>query len=534
MNLNKGMLFITLLVIFLVYRYIFFSIVSSKSREIYKYMFAHRGFHLYYPENTLGAYREAVKLNLAVELDIRMLKDGNIVCFHDRYTNRLLKIPGKLSFFSYPTLKKKAILQSQEYIPTLKEALAVFDGKVPILIEVKGNFPKEFRNKLLQELYYYHGIVYFHTKNIITYYKLKALFHRRVFWICNIFRKRFNFLKGHHYKKEMTKCKDFLNRQSDISELYLDTNEFEIPTIDDVSAILVDVLEGSESVQELCASIASVFNRYETRVNKNHWLLKSLLLHRSIISNKYREHSKEGFEAAVEYAEANNIRVGLEFDLVWYKGQVRCHHDDRVSDKLGQNKSCAEKMGIEESLTLQEIIEIVRGHEKLVSIILDIKDLHFNRRLEEAIYQIILDSHYTGNIAVQSFNPLAVMWFEKNAPEYVRGQIGHSLSGLRRIPFHKFLWNVVNFILFNKSHADYCVYDNSNYIYIFYKYNRDMKGRPVLLYDIQAETEIKTSFMSVDRFANLIIENAADESAWSKEYVEKFALNDEEKNISFI
>ena len=41
------------------------------------------------------AYFEAVKRNLSIELDIRMTKDGYIICMHDRYTKRLLGKNGK-------------------------------------------------------------------------------------------------------------------------------------------------------------------------------------------------------------------------------------------------------------------------------------------------------------------------------------------------------------------------------------------------------------------------------------------------------
>lgn len=67
-----------------------FLYIPKKSREIYNEKIAHRGFHLNFPENSIPAYLEAINKNLTLELDIRLTKDKEIVCFHDRYLKRLL------------------------------------------------------------------------------------------------------------------------------------------------------------------------------------------------------------------------------------------------------------------------------------------------------------------------------------------------------------------------------------------------------------------------------------------------------------
>lgn len=68
-----------------------FMYIPKKSKEIYNTVIAHRGYHEIYPENTIKSYIEAIRHNMAIELDIRMTKDGYIICMHDRYTNRLLE-----------------------------------------------------------------------------------------------------------------------------------------------------------------------------------------------------------------------------------------------------------------------------------------------------------------------------------------------------------------------------------------------------------------------------------------------------------
>ena len=45
---------------------------------------AHRGFHNNtFPENTIGAFENAIKEGYAIELDVQQISDGTIVVFHD-------------------------------------------------------------------------------------------------------------------------------------------------------------------------------------------------------------------------------------------------------------------------------------------------------------------------------------------------------------------------------------------------------------------------------------------------------------------
>ena len=54
---------------------------------------AHRGLHNnYIVENTLLAFLKAVEKDYAVELDIRLLKDGTVVVYHDINLKRLTGI----------------------------------------------------------------------------------------------------------------------------------------------------------------------------------------------------------------------------------------------------------------------------------------------------------------------------------------------------------------------------------------------------------------------------------------------------------
>ena len=78
----------------------------------------------------MAAYKEPIikDKGWGVELDVRVLNDGNIVCFHDLYTKRLLGIPGTIKNLSYRELKQYKILGSEETAPKLEEAFEYFKG----------------------------------------------------------------------------------------------------------------------------------------------------------------------------------------------------------------------------------------------------------------------------------------------------------------------------------------------------------------------------------------------------------------------
>ena len=177
-----------------------FNYIPKKSKEIYDRIIAHRGYHYYYPENTIKSYFEAVKRNLSIELDIRMTKDGYIICMHDRYTKRLLGKNGKTSNMTLKQIRNFKIKGTNENVPLFEDVLKIVRGSVPLLIEIKGFLNHRFNRNLFYYMSNYEGKFYFHAKNIFTYFILKNIWKNRVFYILNPFRKRFNFIKSKYYR----------------------------------------------------------------------------------------------------------------------------------------------------------------------------------------------------------------------------------------------------------------------------------------------------------------------------------------------
>lgn len=99
---------------------------------------AHRGLHnKKFPENSLLSFKNAISMGYAIECDIHLTKDNNVVVFHDRNLERLTGKRGFVDSFNLDELKELKLKDTNEKIPTLQELLKEVDGKQPILIEFK-------------------------------------------------------------------------------------------------------------------------------------------------------------------------------------------------------------------------------------------------------------------------------------------------------------------------------------------------------------------------------------------------------------
>ena len=115
---------------------------------------AHRGGAALAPENTLGAFKNAVQLGVdMVECDVHLSKDGELVVMHDPNLNRTTDGQGLISDLTLAELKKLNAAArfsggwpTVEPIPTLGEVLDTVRGKAGVQIEIKttaagGRYP---------------------------------------------------------------------------------------------------------------------------------------------------------------------------------------------------------------------------------------------------------------------------------------------------------------------------------------------------------------------------------------------------------
>lgn len=121
--------------------YLFFVLRPSRRGvpEELKCDYAHRGLHgKEIPENSLPAFRAAVEAGYAIELDIQISRDGQVVVFHDASLLRMTGCDRKLQELTLAELKALRLAKTEERIPTLAEVLELVAGRVPLLVEFKG------------------------------------------------------------------------------------------------------------------------------------------------------------------------------------------------------------------------------------------------------------------------------------------------------------------------------------------------------------------------------------------------------------
>lgn len=136
---------LVLLVLFLLY------LLSLQGRrnhpgmaELHRWRYAHRGLHnAQRPENSMAAFRAALDGGFGIEFDLHLLKDGNLGVMHDSDLLRTTGQAGKMEDLTTEDLKNYHLQGSDQTIPQFQDVLELFDGKAPLIIELKsvgGNY----------------------------------------------------------------------------------------------------------------------------------------------------------------------------------------------------------------------------------------------------------------------------------------------------------------------------------------------------------------------------------------------------------
>ncbi len=130
------------------------------------------------------------------------------------------------------------------------------------------------------------------------------------------------------------------------------------------------------------------------------------------------------------FGRAADAGYGIELDLQFSKDeQIVVFHDDtlkrvcgvegRVDDYTYEELLNFKLCGTEEKIPLfSEVLELVDGR---VPLLVEFKNGPKNNLLCEKTLPML--RAYKGLFCIESFNPLIVAWFRKNAPDILRGQL---------------------------------------------------------------------------------------------------------------
>ena len=107
---------------------------------------AHRGANNTHPENTIAAFKEAIRLGVhMIEFDVQMSRDSVLVIMHDKTVDRTTNGHGNLSDLTLGELKHldagswKNSIFKDERIPTLQETLEMMPTNIWLNIHTKDN-----------------------------------------------------------------------------------------------------------------------------------------------------------------------------------------------------------------------------------------------------------------------------------------------------------------------------------------------------------------------------------------------------------
>jgi glycerophosphoryl diester phosphodiesterase len=220
--------------------------------------------------------------------------------------------------------------------------------------------------------------------------------------------------------------------------------------------------------------------------NKMNWITNMKIAHRGYHSpNIAPENSIRAFKNAIEEGFA------IELDVHILKDEnVVVFHDDNLERMTGYNKNIEEctyeeiralKLmdTIEKIPLFSEVLTLVNGR---VPLMIETKNRGRVGRLEQKLYDLLRT--YSGDFVVQSFNPYSMSWFNRNAPEIIRGQLSGSGKNKHIGSYREFL--LKNFLLNKISNPHFMNYEISYYSYFAAKIQGNKKI-PVLCWTARSE-----------------------------------------------
>lgn len=231
------------------------------------------------------------------------------------------------------------------------------------------------------------------------------------------------------------------------------------------------------------------------------WLVEYPIAHRGLHTDEMPENSLGAFQNAIDNGYPIELDVHLTCD-----GTVVVFHDDslaRVTNKDGYVKNLTKDTLKDYSLfgtkytipTFKEVLDLVDGQ---VPILIEVKNTGKVGELESALLKILKD--YTGEYAIQSFNPYVLEWFKKNAPQIARGQLAGYFKGEKLSFIKKF---ALKRMLLNKkiSCPDFISYDARN---VPNRFVNKYKNLPLLVWCVRSQDEYLKKVKYCD---NIIFEN---------------------------
>lgn len=188
------------------------------------------------------------------------------------------------------------------------------------------------------------------------------------------------------------------------------------------------------------------------------WMYEVPIAHRGYFDDEAPENSLAAFKKAIDRGFAVEMDVQILKD-----GTLVVFHDDDLERMTGK-KGLLREMTYEDiqSLKLKGTNEGIPTFESFLTLIdgqiplmIEFKNDTFSNALEEKSWSLL--KTYKGEFVIQSFNPKSVLWFKKNQPQIVRGQLSYDYKASN---YNKIMKHVLSHVWLNLwTKPDYVIYD---------------------------------------------------------------------------
>ena len=109
----------------------------------------HRGAMGHETENTLASVQKALDLGVdMIEIDVFILKSGEVVVFHDKTVDRLANATGPIEEYHYFHVSQM-VLDGNHKIPLVQNVIDLVDTKARLNIELKGKGTSDRLNHII-------------------------------------------------------------------------------------------------------------------------------------------------------------------------------------------------------------------------------------------------------------------------------------------------------------------------------------------------------------------------------------------------
>ncbi len=230
------------------------------------------------------------------------------------------------------------------------------------------------------------------------------------------------------------------------------------------------------------------------------WIKTSPIAHRGLHRGReIPENSLAAFETAI----AANHPIELDIQIL-ADGHIAVFHDKDLQRLTGQPGSIFDQtldtlpkfrlFGTAQTIpSLAQVLSLVNGQ---VPLLIELKNEGKVGALESALYQLLKD--YSGEMAIQAFNPFSLQWFKQNAPDIPRGQLSGDFKG-ESLPLHNKL--LLGKLLMNwASDPHFIAYDLRALPNLPTTFNRRLFNTPLVAWTVRSEAEREQANQVADNY----------------------------------